>query len=185
LPRISLVAAGVPSFIRRHGNGQLFHPVDSPHRVWTRHPSGLVRSAVHLVAGGLLQTRPRAAQPTHLPFGPRYPGLPWVPNLACAAVAVAHTTTLAMMTLSLPVGSAYATTDRKPIGSSPMLWPGERAHSRLNRTAARFVKLGHEAKIARMEDRRVHAHQRDRVPGIVNGDHCVSVAIVNGSDACC
>src|SRR5262245_60240317 len=33
--------------------------------------SGLARSAVHFVVGGLPQTRPIAAQPTHFPSGPR------------------------------------------------------------------------------------------------------------------
>ena len=40
-----------------------------------------------------------------------------------------------------------------------------------------------QLKVTRVQGRRMYAHQRNRVPGIVDSDHRISVAIVDRSDA--
>src|SRR4051812_33473890 len=49
-------------------------------------------SAMQLVDGGDPHTRPISCQPTHFPFGPRYPGPPLVPHLATASAEAARLT---------------------------------------------------------------------------------------------
>src|SRR5262245_24895940 len=46
----------------------------------------------------------------------------------------------------------------------------------------RYGGLSDELKVTRMQGRRMHAHQRDCVPKIVNGYHRVSVDIVSGQN---
>src|SRR6478736_9017628 len=74
--------------------------------------------------------------------------------------------------------------DVRPAAPRPCVrghWPGGWPWSAVKTFAA--ARRSNELEIARMQGRRMYAHQRDCVPLTVNGYHRIAVAVIERSDA--